>query len=280
MGLTRVVRSAGIQVLPQLAEELDSAFAGTCGLVLALGGVGNLADIAESAPCLRTRRSRVQALLDEFLGAYEYKGCKAPPRRVRVIECTGVMVPRVEYQTAEAANVSDELPATLDDGSAPATPEALLGHLADLGIEVETVTHAPVFTVDEAKAVRGELSGGHTKNLFLRNKKGRMWLIVCPEDRQIDLKSLAQRLDAGRFSFGSADRLIRYLGVIPGAVTPFAVINDHGGAVKLVIDSSLLESATLNVHPLDNAMTTAITPADLVRFLESVDHAPDVIALA
>ena len=87
---------ADAQVLPQLAEELDSAFAGPCGLVFALSGFGNLADIAESAPCLRTRRSRVQALLDEFLGAYEYKGCKAPPRRVRVIECTGVMVPRVE----------------------------------------------------------------------------------------------------------------------------------------------------------------------------------------
>lgn len=91
--------SAGDQcdeVLPQLAEELESAFAGPCSLVFALGGFGNLADIAESAPCLRTRRSPVQALLDEFLGAYEYKGCKAPPRRVRVIECTGVMVPRVE----------------------------------------------------------------------------------------------------------------------------------------------------------------------------------------
>lgn len=176
--------------------------------------------------------------------------------------------------------MSKELPVTLEDGSAPATPEVLLRHLADLGIEVDTVSHAPVFTVEEAKAVRGELADGHTKNLFLRNKKGRMWLIVCPEDRQIDLKSLAQRLDAGRFSFGSADRLIRYLGVIPGAVTPFAVINDHGGAVKLVIDSSLLESETLNVHPLDNAMTTAITPADLVRFLESVDHAPEVIDLA
>lgn len=176
--------------------------------------------------------------------------------------------------------MSDELPATLDDGSAPATPEALLGHLADLGIEVETVTHAPVFTVDEAKEVRGELSGGHTKNLFLRNKKGRMWLIVCPEDCQIDLKDLGQRLGAGRFSFGSADRLIRYLGVIPGAVTPFAVINDHGGAVTLIIDRSLLKMEILNVHPLDNVMTTAIAPQDLIRFLESVDHAPELVDLA
>ena len=175
--------------------------------------------------------------------------------------------------------MSDELPATLDDGSAPATPEVLLQHLAELGIEVDTVSHPPVFTVEEAKALRGELTGGHTKNLFLRNKKGRMWLVVCPEDRQVDLKSLGQRLGAGRFSFGSADRLIRYLGLIPGAVTPFGVINDHGGAVTLVIDRSLMEITPLNFHPLDNAMTTAIAPQDLVRFLESVDHVPELIDL-
>lgn len=176
--------------------------------------------------------------------------------------------------------MNDDVPALLEDGSAPATPEVLLAHLTDLGIDVDTVNHAPVFTVEEAKSVRVGLAGGHTKNLFLRNKKGRMWLIVCPEDRHIDLKDLGQRLGAGRFSFGSADRLIRYLGVIPGAVTPFAVINDHGGAVTLVIDSNLLEIDPLNCHPLDNAMTTAIAPQDLVRFLESVDHAPDLIDLA
>ncbi len=176
--------------------------------------------------------------------------------------------------------MNDDLTNLLDDGAAPATPEVLLAHLADLGVEVETVSHAPVFTVEEAKAVRGELTGGHTKNLFLRNKKGRMWLVVCPEDRQIDLKDLGQRLGAGRFSFGSADRLMRYLGVIPGAVTPFGVLNDHGGAVTLVLDSSLLQIEPLNFHPLDNAMTTAIAPGDLVRFLESVDHAPALIDLA
>lgn len=175
--------------------------------------------------------------------------------------------------------MNDDRRAPLDNGSAPATPEALLAHLADLGIEVQTVNHAAVFTVEEAKSVRGELTGGHTKNLFLRNKKGRMWLVVCPEDRQIDLKSLGQRLGAGRFSFGSADRLARYLGVIPGAVTPFGVINDHGGAVTLVIDSSLMAIEPLNFHPLDNAMTTAIAPGDLVRFLESVDHAPELVDL-
>ncbi len=177
-------------------------------------------------------------------------------------------------------DLSDESPPTLDDGSAPATPEMLFRHLGELGVQVDTVSHPPVFTVEEAKALRGELPGGHTKNLFLRNKKRRMWLVVCPEDSQIDLKGLGERLGAGRFSFGSADRLLRYLGVIPGAVTPFAVINDHGGAVTLVLDRSLLEIEPLNFHPLDNGMTTAIAPKDLVRFLESVDHAAVLIDLA
>ena len=147
----------------------------------------------------------------------------------------------------------------LDDGSRPMTPEALFRRLDELGIAHETTSHAPVFTVEEAKAVRGELTGGHTKNLFLRNKKGAMWLAVCQEDRLIDLKALARHLGAGRFSFSSADRLMRHLGVSPGAVTPFAVINDKQGAVRVVVDLSVLAFERVNFHPLDNAMTTAIS---------------------
>jgi len=129
--------------------------------------------------------------------------------------------------------------------------------------------------VEEAKALRGQLAGGHTKNLFLRNKKGRMWLVVCLEDRDIDLKELAGRLDGGRLSFASAERLGQYLGVVPGAVTPFAVINDTGGAVTLALDRRMLESYDIiHAHPLDNAMTTAIAPGDLVTFLEAVGHSP------
>lgn len=180
----------------------------------------------------------------------------------------------------DEGNASSELPGTLEDGSAPATPALLLERLDALGIDVATVEHPPVFTVEEAKALRGELAGGHTKNLFLRNKKGRMWLVVCAEDRRIDLKELGARLGAGRFSFGSADRLMRFLGVIPGAVTPFAAINDHGGAVTLVLDSALMNIRPLNFHPLDNAMTTAIEPDDLIRFLESIDHAPQLVDLS
>jgi Ala-tRNA(Pro) deacylase len=151
--------------------------------------------------------------------------------------------------------------------------------LEELGIESRTTKHPPVFTVDEAKALRGELSGCHTKNLFLRNKNGVMWLVVCPEDREVDLKDLGERLGAGRLSFGSADRLMKYLGVIPGAVTPFAIINDKGGHVSVVLDQRLRAVETLNFHPLDNAMTTNIGADDFVRFLRAGDHAPRFIEL-
>jgi Ala-tRNA(Pro) deacylase len=106
-----------------------------------------------------------------------------------------------------------------------------------------------------------------------------MWLVVCPEDREVDLKDLGERLGAGRLSFGSADRLMKYLGVIPGAVTPFAVINDKGGHVRVVLDQKLRTVGALNFHPLDNAMTTNIGADDFVRFLEAENHAPRFIHL-
>ncbi len=168
----------------------------------------------------------------------------------------------------------------LHDGTPPAGPELLFARLDELAIEHETLSHEPVFTVDEAKAVRGRLSGGHTKNLFLRNKKGAMWLVVCLEDRLIDLKALAQHLGAGRFSFSSADRLMRHLGVVPGAVTPFAVINDKHGLVKVVVDLAILDLDRVNFHPLDNSLTTAISGGDLMAFLRAEDHAPEVTDLA
>ena len=171
---------------------------------------------------------------------------------------------------------TSETPA-LADGSAPATTEALLSRLAALDIAAETVEHAPVFTVEEAKALRGELPGAHIKNLFLRNKKGAMWLVVALEDRQVDLKALGTALGAGRFSFGSADRLMQYLGVLPGAVTPFSVINDKGGQVQVVLDHGLKSGGPVNGHPLVNTMTTAISFEDLVRFLEAEGHPPSFL---
>lgn len=170
-----------------------------------------------------------------------------------------------------------DIPAQLADGSAPATPDELLARLEALGIAARTVSHPPLFTVEDSKALRGELPGGHTKNLFLRNKKGQMWLVTCLEDRAVDLKGLGEKLSAGRFSFGSAERLMKYLGVIPGAVTPFAIVNDTGGAVRMVLDRALLDHDPLNFHPLDNSRTTAVSPAGLLRFLEDAGHPPQLL---
>jgi Ala-tRNA(Pro) deacylase len=156
------------------------------------------------------------------------------------------------------------------------SPQQLFARLEQLGIAERTVEHPPVFTVEEAKALRGNLPGHHIKNLFLRNKKEEMWLVVALEDRAIDLKRLGEVLGAGRLSFGSALRLKRHLGVEPGSVTPLALINDESRSVQLVLDRGLVDGhgEPVNVHPLVNTMTTAMASADLLRFFEATGHAP------
>jgi Ala-tRNA(Pro) deacylase len=153
-------------------------------------------------------------------------------------------------------------------------PQQLFARLAELGIAHRTVEHPPVFTVEEAKALRGNLPGHHIKNLFLRNKKEEMWLVVALEDRTIDLKRLGELLGAGRLSFGSAERLRRHLGVEPGSVTPLALANDAAHEVRLVLDRGLADGAPINAHPLVNTMTTALSPTDLLRFFEATGHTP------
>jgi Ala-tRNA(Pro) deacylase len=154
------------------------------------------------------------------------------------------------------------------------SPQQLFARLEELGLAHNTVEHAPVFTVEQAKAHRGALPGHHIKNLFLRNRKEEMWLVVALEDRAIDLKRLGEMLGAGRLSFGSPERLSKYLGVEPGSVTPFAVINDTGHQVTLVLDRELQAEGPINAHPLTNAMTSAISLADLLRFFEATGHTP------
>jgi Ala-tRNA(Pro) deacylase len=174
---------------------------------------------------------------------------------------------------------NDQPPAAAAAVTPPTSPDQLLARLKDLGIQSRTVSHPPVFTVEEAKALRGELPGGHVKNLFLRNKKGAMWLIVAGEDRPIDLRALGEKIGAGRVSFGSPDRLMQYLGVLPGSVTPFGVINDSGHEVQVVLDQALLAHDPINVHPLTNDRTTAISPKDLLTFLDATGHKPQIIDL-
>jgi Ala-tRNA(Pro) deacylase len=160
------------------------------------------------------------------------------------------------------------------------TPEELLSYLDELGIATRTVRHPAVYTVEQARQHRQGLTGGFTKNLFLRNKKGRMLLVVAEESRPLHLKSLGRGLGAGNLSFASAERLQRYLGLVPGAVSPFGLVNDTEGAVSVVIDRSLEALDPLHFHPLDNAMTTAISPGDLLRFIEATGHAFQLVDLA
>ncbi|MBI2713208.1 MAG: prolyl-tRNA synthetase associated domain-containing protein [Rhizobiales bacterium] len=159
----------------------------------------------------------------------------------------------------------------------PTTPEQLFAALDALGIKHATVKHPPLFTVEQSRSLRGQIPGGHTKNLFLRDKKHALYLVVVLEDAEIDLKGLHRLLGAsGRFSFGSADLLAEVWGVAPGAVTPFGAINDRQGRVTVVLDAAMMQHETLNYHPLVNTMTTSIARADLVKFLESTGHVPRI----
>jgi Ala-tRNA(Pro) deacylase len=162
----------------------------------------------------------------------------------------------------------------------PATPEHLFATLDALGIAHTTVKHPPLFTVQQSRALRGKIPGGHSKNLFLRDNKGALYLVVALEDAAIELKRLHLRLGAGRFSFGSADLLREVLGVEPGAVTPFGALNDSAQRVTVVLDAAMMEHAVLNYHPLVNTMTTAIARDDLVKFLDSTGHPPRIVRVS
>src|SRR5207247_4955374 len=142
-------------------------------------------------------------------------------------------------------------------------------------------THPTLLTAEQPRALRGTIAGGHTKNLFLRDKKGSLFLLSALEDAVIELKSLHRRLAAsGRFSFGSAELLRAALGIEPGAVTPLAAMNDSDRRVNVVLDAAMLQHATLNFHPLVNTMTTSIGREDLLRFLAATGHTARIVALA
>ncbi|HUB94612.1 MAG TPA: prolyl-tRNA synthetase associated domain-containing protein [Stellaceae bacterium] len=160
-----------------------------------------------------------------------------------------------------------------------ATSETLIARLEALGIPHRTHRHPPVFTVAENAALRGSLPGGHCKSLYLIDRKGGEWLVVVLEDRRLDLKRLSQRLGAPRFSFGSAERMRAVLGVEPGSVTPFALMNETAGGVQVVLDRAMLDLDPLHYHPLVNTATTAIAPGDLLRFIEACGHRPRIEAL-
>jgi len=163
----------------------------------------------------------------------------------------------------------------------PATPEELFAYLDRLGIPHNSVSHPPLFTVAESRTLRGLIPGGHTKNLFLRDKKGTAFLVVALEDAEIELKSLHRRLGAtGRFSFGSAELMRELLGVEPGSVTPFSVINDAEQRVTVVLDAAMMAQDMLNFHPLVNTGTTTIAREGLLKFLDATGHPPRIEAVS
>jgi Ala-tRNA(Pro) deacylase len=162
----------------------------------------------------------------------------------------------------------------------PAAPDDLHALLDRLGIKTTTHRHPPVFTVAESRDLRGAMPGAHCKSLFLKDKKAALWLVVALEDRELDLKTLGEVIGSARLSFARPERLMQYLGVTPGSVTPFALINDPDNLVRLVLDAGIADAELANFHPLSNNATTAIRPADLMRFIAHCGHQPQVIDLS
>jgi Ala-tRNA(Pro) deacylase len=166
---------------------------------------------------------------------------------------------------------------------APMTPEAFLAWLGGLGIAHETIRHDPVFTVAESKAlaIHERLPGAHVKNLFLKDRDGRFWLATLPEHRRVPIGAVARALGLPRMSFASAPELVALLGVTPGSVTPFALVNDRAGRVGFILDRALAEeTGRITAHPLTNAATTAVSAADFRRFLAATGHVPRIAELA
>jgi Ala-tRNA(Pro) deacylase len=161
-----------------------------------------------------------------------------------------------------------------------ATRQDLAARLAELGIDTQTVEHEAVFTVEQSSRLERELPGGHTKNLFLKDKKERVYLIVALGSTNVDLKSLPKKLGCDRLSFGRPELLMQTLGVEPGSVTPFALINDRSRRVTVILDADMMRHERLNYHPLENTATTNITREDLLRFIRACGHEPRIMAVA
>ena len=170
-------------------------------------------------------------------------------------------------------------PQPQDLDTLPTQPQDLLDLLQSLDIEYELHEHEAVFTVEESSKINAEIPGTHCRNLYLRDKKKKNFLVVAANETDVDLKTLQDKLESGRFSFGSADRLWQYLGIRPGSVCPFTVMNDKDHAVQIVLDSFMMKQERVNYHPLDNRMTIGISPDDLLKFLKHTGHEPIILDL-
>jgi Ala-tRNA(Pro) deacylase len=155
--------------------------------------------------------------------------------------------------------------------------DALFALLDRLGVAHSTLEHQAVFHVGEGDEIKAALPGGHTKNLFLKDAKGRLWLVSALQDTRIDLKALPAVIGSAKLSFGSADLMLETLGVTPGSVTAFALMNDSERRVTFVLDKALLAREPLNFHPLINTATTAVSAEGFLRFLDAIAVAPVLV---
>jgi len=162
----------------------------------------------------------------------------------------------------------------------PYAPEKLLEALNDLGLKTSTLTHEAVFRVGEGDDIKSQLPGAHTKNLFLKDDKGRLWLISAEQSTRINLKTLPKAIGSGRLSFGSEDRLYAALGVRPGSVTALGLINDPEHKVRFILDKALADAEIVNFHPLTNTATTSLSQADFRAFLVSLGREPVIVDFA
>jgi Ala-tRNA(Pro) deacylase len=162
----------------------------------------------------------------------------------------------------------------------PKSPQELMEFLGKLDIETSTIQHPPLHTVADSKALRGEIPGGHTKNLFVKDKRDQYFLLTVDEDAVVDLKTIHHVIGAaGKVSFGRPEALLDLLGVTPGAVTVFGALNDAGGKVSVFLDADLMKNDTINGHPLVNDATISICRDDLVKFLRATGHEPRILKL-
>jgi len=155
-----------------------------------------------------------------------------------------------------------------------ATPEELFAYFDELGIEHSTVKHRPLFTVEDGRDLHHTIPGLHCKNLFLKDKKGQAWLVVMPGDKRAHIGKIEKRAGAARCSFGKPELLMEVLGVTPGAVTPFALINDTARRVRVVLDTDMLQAGKVNFHPLRNDVSTTIATTDLMKFIKALGYEP------
>ena len=234
---------------------------------------------AYMAQALRLGNTRTAAVVAGFQGRLvsACAGCKGATGPLFPDQRNVAMRQEDQQDPATARIVSP--PASLPP--VPMDRDSILALLAAMDIETDTVDHAAVFTVAESAALRGEIQGAHTKNLFVRDKKGRFFLLTAREDAEIDLKGLHRLLGGqGRVSFGKADALMAHLGVEPGSVSALCIANDREGAVTFALDAGLMEADTICCHPLTNTATTRIARDDLVSFARAMGHEPLIVDLA